>query len=211
MGTTAAGIPGIQTRAGREQDNLRACRRDHGSGHFGVRVDRRTLAAHITAMAKRIAHAIKTSWLWAVIGFVVCGPCAALALFWIYSVPAQVVLDAREVDGAAVRGGTLDIFARVNKNRDCDTNVERWLWQWHDVKGEKVKDWVPLAYPSPPPLLPGDDQAYIITMQLPNSVTPGQWYYMSLSRTNCSLWTRIFGSAPRISAQIPISVTETEK
>ncbi|MGI4945125.1 MAG: hypothetical protein ACRYHQ_31950 [Janthinobacterium lividum] len=122
--------------------------------------------------------------------------------------PAVIVEDLHELDGVAVRGGAIDLMARIDHQRQCTTNIARWLWRWRDDgAGHRVQQWIALGDPISPPVPLGDNIRYILTIPLPPSVEPGEWYYRGSAVDNCAFLPGLWAAAPRVSSDKPIVVT----
>jgi hypothetical protein len=134
--------------------------------------------------------------------------CSALFLavwFWCLRQPTLTISTIREVDGIAVRGGSIHLLATIHRHRQCESTSERWLWRWIDVDGKRIQQWVLLEGNSAPPTPIGVD-TYVVTLALPPSVTAGDWFYVGIARDSCGWLPAIFSAPLRETPAVPVRV-----
>ena len=134
-------------------------------------------------------------------------------VYYLAERPPVRIESMRELDGLAVKDGTIDIAFTLTRNRDCEARVDRWMWQdtgTRDRQGEIVKKWVFLqAGPNPPTPL-GVETSYVLSIPLPANVTPGTWYYWARTYDGCQVVPAL-DHPSRESKNIPVVVTAYPK
>ena len=98
--------------------------------------------------------------------------------------PARIV-DLRELDGVAVRGGVLDLKATVDQKRACSTSVQRWLWRPDPLDPGGIEYASLPDAPYKPPLTIGRDR-YRLRVPVPAYVEDGDWHYVGVPDEACS-------------------------
>ena len=155
-------------------------------------------------------RAIRKYW----VSFVFCCLLSAMATVVgvgvVASRPPLTLFDIHEIDSLAVREGSLDMVLTLIRTRECDGNVQRWLWEntaYLDRRGKPVRRYVALAPAANPPTPLGEEVTYILSIPLPSNVHPGKWFYWSRTYDGCSLIPAL-SPTPRTSPNILVTVIE---
>ena len=120
--------------------------------------------------------------------------------------PPVTVLDTRETDGVALRGGRLNIFTALTKRRECSTTTAHYLERQvpHPIDPAKM---VPLRAPLIGPIVPLSSvghQEYILSLSLPSDLDTGAWDYNWKSSMACGPLSALF--SPVIVYGTPIRI-----
>lgn len=121
-----------------------------------------------------------------------------------------IVHSAYELDGVSARGGHLDIFFDLDRQRDCPAETSRWLWTWVDHDGVQIKQYFPLTSSATTLTDVGAGQRFILSIPLPSGLWAGTWYYWSKTVEHCSLLPYFFHSPNRETPNIPVQVTTSD-
>ncbi len=155
-----------------------------------------------------VLHSIRPFWLAFVLwcGF---GALTGLGGVYVLSLRAPVLLVAlREVDGLAVRGGSLDMLFTLRRTRECDAHVDRWMWQptgTTDRFGREIRRYVSLPPAANPPTENGMETTYVLSIPLPSNVIPGDWFYRSRTYDGCG-WLPAMQRPSRPSPDEPVHI-----
>jgi len=111
------------------------------------------------------------------------------------SVPAQV-------------DGVLVMQVTAARGRTCQGQISRYLWRWDTTpKGDKIRNYFPLFSPLVPLSDPAREGVFRLSLQIPDTITPGQYYYTARLSTWCGVWGTLFGDDTTFaSADIPVTI-----
>jgi hypothetical protein len=131
------------------------------------------------------------------------------ALLFVLHQPAIEVQSLQENDGVAVRGGTIDLVATVDRTRLCESSSSRYLWRWIDWKGKRIRQFVPISAPSGSPAVDVGESQFMLSLPVPPGVEDGSWFYRSNTADHCP-WLPHFitGASERQSADVPVKVVD---
>jgi len=130
-------------------------------------------------------------------------------LVWTGQRPPVIVHSAYALNGVAARGGHLDIFFELDRQRDCPTETSRWLWTWVDHDGVKVKQFFPLTNTSTTVTDAGENQEFILSLPLPAGLWEGTWFYWAKTVEHCRFLPVLFRSPIRETPDIAVQITDT--
>lgn len=119
--------------------------------------------------------------------------------------PPTSLISVSELDGVVAAGGRLELVFDVRRNRVCPATVERQLWQWRTVGDETLRYIVPLpslGMANSPP----DQNKSIVSIEIPQGLRPGTWYYTSRSFFHCSPVSWLFGGSPTKSPDVRVDI-----
>lgn len=119
-------------------------------------------------------------------------------------VPAVAVTNAHEDDSIAVQGGTLNIVVKLHRVGFCPTETQRYMWRMVEVNGTLVAQFVPLIVTIMPLVSPVED--VMLSLTLPPQVTPGLWFYQSLSIERCSMLPANIGQRMFRSPNVEVNI-----
>ncbi len=115
---------------------------------------------------------------------------------------------------AVVQGRHFSLDIRADVEMDCDGTVHRWIVRriGTDAMGRPIWDNHPIQEPKNPITGTGAGLQWRLTLPLPASVTPGHWFYRSMTLDGCRWGTRIgaavFGPPRRFSGLVPLTVVQ---
>lgn len=124
-----------------------------------------------------------------------------------FHVPPMVYASAVEIKGGQVEvGGHLDLLVHaVIGNTSCVTSVDRQMFRVEQMSGHPVTVLVPIAPTSAVFMAPGETD-FRIEIQLPRSVTAGEWIYQSRTTYACSGQGWLLGPRMLFSPKVAITV-----
>ena len=129
-------------------------------------------------------------------------------ILWTSCVTPVVLHETYEIDGRATRNGHLEIYVNLDRNRDCPSETSRWLWNWVDHDGERVKQFYPLLNTTTSLSELGKDQRFILNLPIPPGIQPGSWYYWSKTVEHCPFLPGFFYPTILESSDIPVQIKE---
>jgi hypothetical protein len=97
---------------------------------------------------------------------------------------ATIINAAFDANTLTYRDGRLQLYFDVTRQRDCATTTTRWLWTWVTYKGERVRLFMPLGV-SLTGVTDVGAEHYLLSLQVPNGVWDGTWYYYERSTIRC--------------------------
>lgn len=117
-----------------------------------------------------------------------------LGAIYFTSTPSVVITEMHEDDSVAIENGTVNIVVHIHRIGYCPTETQRYMWRPIYVHGVLASQFVPLVSTVAPLISP--TEIVVLSLALPPQVTPGDWFYQSLSIERCSIMPP--GMGPRM-------------
>ncbi len=168
---------------------------------------------HILSGAAKMARRINSLGLF--LGFALGLP--LFGFLYIAVVPSRPTTPAvlTELDGVVSRGGAINLKFKSDRKFDCEVTVARWMYRvvGRDDRGRDIKDYVPLkGNPTNPPVGTGEGLEWYLTLDAPDKLAPGRWFYTYDAWYGCRwglpIAAVIFGRPHRRGEPVPILVVD---
>jgi hypothetical protein len=120
--------------------------------------------------------------------------------------PPLRVLSLAEQGEVTLQGARLELAVSRLSDKRCDVHTDRELWRWEIRNGERIRVVVPLPFRSNV-IVPDGEEKYIVSMDVPATIGPGQWFFVAQSRFDCGWLPGWFEHDVIRTADVPITIT----
>jgi hypothetical protein len=115
-----------------------------------------------------------------------------VTFFNLISMPLQQVTSIQEADGIAYVGGKIQLIVTLVPGRLCPSRTDRVLWRSIDDPSNpdyKIPEIHKLESGSI--VVPLGARRFIVSIDIPDDIEPGDWWYVSRTSYECPWWDNL--------------------